>query len=143
MEADLTLPNGRVIPGWELWFTASRAGGPGGQHVNTSSTRITLYWNLAGTTALDESARARVMRKLASRINSEGVLQVSAEDERSQLSNRETARERLAMLVGEALVVPKSRRPTRPTRGSQERRISAKKQRGDLKKSRQGGPEST
>lgn len=140
MEADLPIParDGLIIPGWELWFTASRAGGPGGQHVNTSSSRVTLWWNLAGTTVLDEAQRARVQRRLASRINAEGILQVSAEDERSQLANREAARSRLAALVGEALHVQKARRPTRPSRGSQERRMTAKKQRGDLKRQRQG-----
>ena len=140
MEADLTIREGLVIPGWELWFTASRSGGPGGQHVNTSSTRITLYWNLGGTVVLDEAARARVQRRLASRVNSEGILQVSAEDDRSQAANRETARERLAALVAESLIIQKSRRPTRPTRGSKERRITAKKQRSDLKRLRQTGP---
>ena len=129
-----------MIPGWELWFVASRAGGPGGQHVNTSSTRVTLMWNLCGTTALDEGQRARVQRRLATRVNSEGVLQISAEDERSQSANRDAARERLAALVSQALEVPKARRPTRPTRGSQERRLTAKKQRGDVKRQRQDRP---
>lgn len=143
MEADLTVREGVVIPGWELWFVASRAGGPGGQHVNTSSTRVSLMWNLAGTTALDEVQRARVQRRLATRVNTEGVLQVSAEDERSQSANREAARERLAALVAQALEVPKARRPTRPTRGSQERRLTAKKQRGETKRQRQDRPDST
>ncbi|MCK6570211.1 aminoacyl-tRNA hydrolase [Myxococcota bacterium] len=142
MEADLPVDETVTIPGWELWFTASRAGGPGGQHVNTASTRVTLWWNLTGTTALDEARRARVQRRLATRINAEGVLQVSAEGERSQLANREAARARLAELVAAALVVPKARHATRPTRGSKERRLTAKKARGDLKRQRQDAPES-
>lgn len=141
MEADLTIRDGLVIPGWELWYVASRAGGPGGQHVNTSSTRVTLMWNLAGTTALDEGQRARVLRRLANRVNADGVLQLSADGERSQLANREDARARLAALVAQALVVPKARRPTRPTRGAQERRLTAKKQRGETKRQRQDRPE--
>ncbi len=140
MEVDLPVREDLVIPGWEMWFTASRASGPGGQHVNTSSTRVTLHWRLSDTTALDTVQRERVLRRLANRVNADGVLQVSSEQGRSQLENKQAARARLAELVAAALMVPKRRRPTRPTKGSQQRRITAKKERAEVKKQRQKPP---
>ena len=133
---DLIVNSQVTIPGWELWFTASRSSGPGGQHANKASTRITLYWNLASTTALRGVWRQRVINRLRHRLDQDGVLQVSAEDERSQLRNKGLARERLAALVAQALVVPKYRRKTRPSRNSQRRRVDQKKQRGALKANR-------
>lgn len=134
---DLEVNDRITIPGWELWFTASRSSGPGGQHANKSSTRVTLHWSLASTTALTEVQRNRVRLRLARRLDEAGVLQVSAEDERSQLRNKELARERLAALVRGALVLPKHRHKTRPTRGSVRRRLNDKKQRSQLKAGRQ------
>lgn len=136
MDEPLTIREGVIIPGWELWFTASRSGGPGGQHVNTSSTRVTLHWAVATTTALDERQRARVVRRLANRINADGVLQINGDGQRSQHQNVEEARRRLAELVDQALEVPKRRIATRPSRASKVRRLEAKKQRGELKRQR-------
>jgi ribosome-associated protein len=125
-----------AIPRTELVYRASRAGGAGGQHVNTSSTRIELLWNVPGTQALDDAERLRVAAKLASRLDSEGWLRVVSSARRSQGQNREAAEERLAALVRGALVVPKRRKPTKPSRGAKEARLSEKKKRGDTKRQR-------
>lgn len=132
----LPVREGIEIPGWELWFTASLSGGPGGQHANKTSSRVSLHWSVISTTALDERQRQRVMRRLASRIDSEGVLVVHADDTPSQHRNKTFARTRLAALVAAALVVQKRRRATRPSRSSQRRRVDAKRRRGALKKQR-------
>jgi ribosome-associated protein len=126
-----------TIPADELEERATRAGGPGGQHVNTSSTRIELVWDVAGSRALDEAQRAHVMRRLAARLDSAGRLRIVAATHRSQLQNREAARARLAEVVAAALVVPKRRRPTKPTKASRERRLAGKKRRGERKRDRQ------
>lgn len=124
------------VPAAELSFRASRSGGPGGQHVNTSSTRIELLWNVGTTPSLDEVQRARVQRKLANRINSEGILLLAESGSRSQHQNKQVVTERFCELVAEALRKPKPRKKTRPTRASRERRLKAKKRRSDLKRSR-------
>lgn len=141
MEEDLPITGDVTIPGSELGFSASRAGGPGGQHVNKTSSRVTLRWDVSSTVALDDAQRARVVERLASRIGKDGILQVSAEGERSQHRNRQDARERLASLVEEALRVPKKRIPTRPTRASKKRRVEEKRRRGAVKKLRSGPPD--
>ena len=126
------------IPRAELQYRASRAGGAGGQHVNTSSTRIELLWNLATSQALDEAARARVSTKLASRLDGEGNLRVVSSARRSQAQNREAAEERLAELVRGALAVPRRRKPTRPTRAAKEARLGQKRKRSETKRQRRG-----
>ena len=125
-----------AIPRAELEARASRAGGAGGQHVNTSSTRVELRWNVAASRALDDRARARVLHKLATRIDSEGVLRVVASKRRSQLQNREQAEERLVELVRDALAIPKPRRKTKPTRASKEKRLESKKRNAERKRDR-------
>lgn len=124
------------IPRSELSFRASRAGGPGGQHVNTSSTRVELLWNVQRSRAIDSDQRARLREKLAARIDSEGNVRVVASANRSQLRNREEAETRLATLVRRALIVPKARKKTRPTRGSVEARLRAKKEHSRRKQNR-------
>jgi ribosome-associated protein len=109
--------------------------------VNTSSTRIELLWNVARTTALDDERRARVATRLATRIDGEGWLRVVSSARRSQQQNREAAEARLVELVRGALVVPKRRRPTRPTRASQEKRIEEKRKRSETKRMRRGDGE--
>ena len=106
------------IPRTELQFRATRAGGAGGQHVNTSSTRIELLWDLPHSTAVSEEQRDRLQSKLAARLDAEGHVRVVASDRRSQQQNRQSAETRLAELVRSALVIPKKRRPTKPTRAS-------------------------
>jgi ribosome-associated protein len=130
-----------AIPRWELEYRASRAGGAGGQHVNTSSTRIELLWNVTRSVALDDERRARVAARLATRMDGEGWLRIVSSARRSQQQNREAADARLAELVRAALVVPKRRRPTRPTRASKEKRIQEKKKRGETKRMRRADAE--
>ena len=124
------------IPRSELSFRASRAGGPGGQHVNTSSTRVELLWNVERSRAIDSDQRARLCEKLAARIDGEGNVRVVASANRSQLRNREEAETRLATLVRRALIVPKARKKTRPTKGSVEARLRAKKEHSRRKQNR-------
>jgi ribosome-associated protein len=129
------------IPRSELTYRATRSGGPGGQHVNTSSTRIELAWDVERSPSLTEEQRARLREKLANRINSEGVLLLAASEHRSQLQNREAVTARLAELVRAALVVPKARKKTRPSRAAREARLQAKKHRSAVKRSRRTPPD--
>ena len=124
------------IPRVELQYRASRSGGPGGQHVNTSSTRIELLWDLNGSRAVTDEQRAQIRTRLAARLDSEGMVRVVASDHRSQGQNREAADIRLASLVRHALHVPKKRRATKPTRAAKERRLAEKKRRSERKRDR-------
>jgi ribosome-associated protein len=135
-ESVLRIDDGLWIPRAELAYRASRSGGPGGQHVNTSSTRIELLWDVGRTPSLSEEQRARVMERLANRINSEGVLQLASSEHRSQAQNREAVTERFARVLAAALVVPKQRRRTRIPRAAKEARLEAKKQRARTKRMR-------
>ena len=140
-EGSLELSGGREIPRGELSYRASRAGGAGGQHVNTSSTRIELLWNVVSTAALAHEERDRVATRLATRIDGEGWIRIVSSARRSQTQNREAAEARLVELVNGALVVHKKRRPTKPTRGSKETRIAEKKKRGETKRQRRADSE--
>lgn len=124
------------IPRDELSIRASRSGGAGGQHVNTSLTRIELLWNVGQTRALPEDAREGVLQRLRSRTNADGYIRIVSSEHRSQLRNREAAEERLVKLLRSALAVPRSRRKTAPTRASKEARLEAKKRRSEIKKRR-------
>ena len=137
-EGVLEVSDRLAIPRWELEVRATRAGGAGGQHVNTSSTRIELLWNVTRTTVLDDEQRARVAARLATRIDGEGWLRVVSSARRSQQQNREAAEARLAELVRGALIVQKRRRPTKPTRASKEERIRDKQKRSETKRMRRG-----
>jgi ribosome-associated protein len=137
-ETYLNVTPAMSIPRTELAYRASRAGGPGGQHVNTSSTRIELLWDLPNSQAVSEAERERIRTKLAQRLDSEGRVRVVASDRRSQQQNREAADTRLAALVRRALHVPKTRRPTKPTKAAKERRLSDKKRRSEKKQNRRG-----
>lgn len=129
--------NGRLaIPRSELRYVATRSGGPGGQHVNTSSTRIELWWDVAGSPALTDFQRTRLLERLATRLDASGRLRVVASAHRSQLQNREAATDRLRELVAEALVVPKVRRATKPSRAAREARLQQKRRQGALKRER-------
>ena len=125
-----------TIPRAELGYKATRSGGPGGQHVNTSSTRIELVWDVRSSPSLTEAQRMRVLQKLATRIDSEGLLHLDASSSRSQHRNREAVTERFCELVAQALKVPKKRRPTKPPRASKEARLKEKKQRSEVKRTR-------
>jgi ribosome-associated protein len=125
-----------AIPRDELSIRASRSGGAGGQHVNTSSTRIELLWNAAATRALPDDVREAALRRLQPRMNAEGFVRIVSSEHRSQLRNREAAEERLVRLVQSALTIPRARRKTAPTRASKEARLESKKRRSETKKRR-------
>jgi ribosome-associated protein len=133
---DLVIDARHSIPRAELASRASRAGGAGGQHVNTSSTRVEVLWNPSTSRALADDERPRVLEKLAARLDAEGRVRVVASDTRSQAQNRELAEQRLADLVRRALVVPRPRKKTRPTKASTERRLDAKKRESQKKSDR-------
>jgi ribosome-associated protein len=124
------------LPRSELTFRASRAGGPGGQHVNTSSTRVELVWNVAESPSPTDAQRARIQEKLANRINAAGELLLAEGGSRSQHQNREAVVDRLRELLSEALHVPKPRKKTRPPRASREKRLQSKRRRSEIKKMR-------
>jgi ribosome-associated protein len=134
---DALVVNERVaIPRGELVYRASRSGGPGGQHVNTSSTRIELLWDFARSRALDDASRARIAEKLAARLDAEGKVRVVASDHRSQQQNRDAADRRLAELIRRALLIPKPRKKTKPSRAAKEKRLAEKRHRAERKRRR-------
>lgn len=135
-EGDLVLPGGNRIPFSEIVELASRSSGPGGQHVNTSSTRVTLRWNLRTTVGLHPTAHARAIDRLASRLSRTGELVVHSDRHRSRRRNQEAARKRLQQIVEEALRIEPPRRPTAPSRAAKRRRTDEKKRRGQLKSQR-------
>jgi ribosome-associated protein len=132
----LVVTDSVVIPWAELTVRATRAGGPGGQHVNTSATRVEIVWNVDRSRALDPAQRTHVRARLASRLDSAGNVRVVAAEFRSQRQNRDAAETRLATLIARALFVPKRRRPTRPTASAKRARLDDKRRRSDKKKQR-------
>ena len=133
------LPGGNLrIPKNEVTFQASRGGGPGGQHVNKTSTRIELWWHPASSTALTEPQKALLAERLAHRLDADGWLRLVESGSRSQLRNREAVAERWLALIARALKPAKPRKRTGVPRQEKERRLEAKRQRGSLK--RQRGP---
>ena len=133
---DVRVDASLTIPGDELVIRASRSGGPGGQHVNTTSSRIELRWDVRSSRAPDETQRHRLLERLAPRLTADGVLVLHASEHRSQHRNREAAITRLRTLVAEALVEPEERRATRPSRAARRRRLDAKRVRGRTKELR-------
>jgi len=125
-----------VVPERELRWRFSRSSGPGGQSVNTADSRVELRLDVATTTALGPVLRARALERLGDRLV-DGVLTVTASEERSQFRNREIALERMASILADAIAPPpRARRPTKPSRGAVERRIAAKKRRARIKRLR-------
>jgi ribosome-associated protein len=124
------------LPLAELEYRASRSGGPGGQHVNTSSTRVEVWWDVAASPSLSEEQRARLLSRLASRLDGAGRLRLVSSGTRSQLRNREEVTERLRELVAKALVVPKARKRTRPSRAAKAARLEQKRRRAAVKRDR-------
>lgn len=129
------VPQGLVIPAADLMEQFSRSSGPGGQGVNTTDSRVQLTIDLATTSALDETQRQRVLARLAPRLAGT-ALTVSASEQRSQRQNRIVARERLAALLRDAVRPSAARRATRPTKGSQRRRLETKHRRSETKATR-------
>jgi ribosome-associated protein len=125
------------IPRSELDVRVSRASGAGGQHVNKTSSRVEIFWNIPASLALNEEQRARLLDKLSSKLTTEGSIRIVASDMRSQSRNRELAEERLVETVRRALIVPRKRKLTRPTRAAKEARLDSKKRHSDKKRKRQ------
>jgi ribosome-associated protein len=140
VDGDLPVRGALVLPGRELHWRFSRASGPGGQGVNTTDSRVELSFDLRRSPSVPDALRERALRRLGDRLV-DGVLTVVAAEQRSQLRNREAARERLAAVLRDATRAdPPARRPTRPTAGSKRRRLDAKARRGAVKRLR-GRPE--
>jgi ribosome-associated protein len=138
LDDDLVVSRSLVVRAGDLTERFSRSGGPGGQGVNTADTRVELSYDVAQTPGIGPTVRARLLERLAGRLV-DGVLTIAASEHRTQLANRRAARERLVEVLREAASPPpRKRRPTRPTKGSQERRIAEKKRRGRTKQGRQG-----
>ena len=134
---DLEVSPGLTIPASELQWKFSRSSGPGGQHVNTSDSRVQLSWNIAESLVLGDNQREVLLTLLGRRLVA-GAITVTVSEQRSQLRNREAALEKLAAIVGSALAPPAAlRRATKPTRGSARRHLIAKKQRSATKQQRQ------
>lgn len=129
-----------LLPVSELDYRATRSGGPGGQHVNTSSTRIELWWNVGTSPTPTAAQRALLLDRLAARLDADGRLRIVASESRSQLRNREAATERLRELVAAALVVAKPRKRTRPSRAAKAARLEAKRRRSATKRERRHPP---
>ncbi len=137
---DLRVTPAVLIPAAELRWRFSRSGGPGGQNVNTTDSRVELVFDLEASTALPPPLQERALRRLQGKLV-EGALVISASEHRSQWQNRIAAQRRLVELLQQALAPPPPpRRPTRPSRGSVERRLAAKKQRSAIKGRRRSRP---
>ena len=128
-----------VIPAAELAERFSRSSGPGGQGVNTADSRVELSFDVGASASLPAYLQERMLQRLATRLV-DGVVTIAASEHRTQLANRRAARERLAQVLRDAAAPPAPpRRATRPTRGSKERRLSAKRRRGETKRGRRAG----
>ncbi|MBT3539077.1 aminoacyl-tRNA hydrolase [Candidatus Parcubacteria bacterium] len=128
--------NKKQIPESEIKITFARSSGAGGQNVNKTSTKAILHWNVGASSIFSDSEKERIRTKLKNKLNDQDEIVVMAEEERSQLQNRTQAISRLQSLVSEALIIPKRRKPTKPTYSSKLKRLETKKQRSKLKASR-------
>jgi len=133
---DLVIDDRVTVPARDLSWSASRASGPGGQNVNKVATKVTLRFDLRGTEALSRAQKTRLRKLAGKRVDTQGALIISAQAERSQRQNLERARAGLRRLIGKALVPPKRRIATKPTRSAKRKRLEDKRRRGDQKKAR-------
>ena len=124
------------LPPSEVQYRTTRSSGPGGQHVNKTETQVELLFDVAHSPSLSDDQRQRLLSKLKNMIDSEGVLHLTAQSERSQLRNREIVTARFQEVLAAALRVPKKRRPTKPSAASKAKRIESKKRRGQIKQLR-------
>ena len=132
----LTIAEGVEIPDDELTFTASRSGGPGGQHVNKTSSKVTLRFDVSHAPCLPDAVRARLLAVLGDRVEADGTVRVVCQASRSQFANRKTAENRLEALLAEALVPVAQRFATKIPRAEKRRRIESKKRRSGIKRAR-------
>jgi ribosome-associated protein len=132
----LTIADGIEIPDDELTFTASRSGGPGGQHVNKTSSKVTLRFDVAHAPSLPDDVRSRLLDALGDRVAADGTVRVVCQASRSQFANRKTAETRLASLLAAALVPEVPRVATKIPRAAKRRRVESKKHRGGIKRAR-------
>lgn len=136
MPAKVIITPTMSIPLSEVQYRFVRSSGPGGQHVNKTSTQVELWFDVLQSSALTEAQRQRLLHILKNLIDSTGVLQLSEQSERSQFQNKQQVTEKFKSLLIAALRVPKPRRPTRPTKAAKEKRIASKKKQGQMKKAR-------
>ncbi|WP_394823355.1 alternative ribosome rescue aminoacyl-tRNA hydrolase ArfB [Pendulispora albinea] len=127
-----------VIPGSDLTWTATRSSGPGGQNVNKVSSRVELRFDLEGTAALSGAAKTRLRTLAKGYLDADGRILIRSERTRDRLQNLADARDKLGELIARALVVPKKRRPTRPSLRAHARRVDEKRRQGSKKRDRQG-----
>lgn len=132
----LRISDTTLIPMSELSFHFSRSSGPGGQHVNRSETRVELRFDLANSPSLSDDQRERVLGRLASNVDTNGVMHLVSQSSRSQWRNREEVVERFRSLMRSALKVPKKRRATQPSREARQRRLEGKRRRAEIKRQR-------
>ena len=136
MTEDIIINKKIIIPSSEVQFRYSRSSGPGGQNVNKLSTKAELMFHLASSRAMDEATKTRLRQKLASHLDSTGTVTITSQESRSQYQNRQIAIEKFILLLRKALIVPKLRKNTKPTRSATKKRLESKTKRGVVKKSR-------
>jgi ribosome-associated protein len=136
MSKEIVINKRIVIPASEIQFRFSRSSGPGGQNVNKLSTRAELVFNLAHSSAIDEPTKTRLLKKLSNSVDGAGTVTVTSQESRSQYQNKHIALEKFILMLQQALIVPKIRKDTKPTRSAKKKRLDSKNLRGAIKKTR-------
>lgn len=138
--SEIHLQCGVTVPDTDLQWRAARSGGPGGQHVNTTSSKVELRWSITDSAVLTEPQRQRLRDRLSPRLTNDGTLILHGSQHRSQYRNRQEVMARFRTLVDAALTPTKTRRRTRPSRSARERRLRNKRVRAEIKRSRRDPP---